>query len=126
MDAWSLINNDLQTIASQWHINIQDLTDGVPVPIPNLADKLDDVQKLNILCILDIDGPRNGIIEIPGFNSNELKRMLDSVSTNWNNLIYNYCHITVFKDNDTSFFSCCFFKLYNLQIFLTKQLCLCF
>ncbi len=82
MDARSLINNILQTIASQWHINIQDLIDGVPVPKPNLADKLDDVQKHNILCILDIDGTRNGIIEIPSFNSNELKSMLDSVSTN--------------------------------------------
>ncbi len=40
-----------QTIASQWHINIQDLIDGVPVCKPNLADKLDDVQKHNILCI---------------------------------------------------------------------------
>ncbi len=49
---------------------------------PNLADKFDDVQKHNILCILDIDGARNGIIEIPGFNSKELKSMLDSVSTN--------------------------------------------
>ncbi len=44
MDARSLINNNLQTIASQWHINIQDLIDGVPVPKPKLADKLDDVQ----------------------------------------------------------------------------------
>ncbi len=105
MDARCLINNNLQTIASQWHINIQDLVDGVPIPKFNLADKLDDVQKHNILCILDIDGTKNGITEIPGFNSNELKSMLDSVSTNWNNLIYNYCHITVLKDNDTSFFS---------------------
>ncbi len=48
-----------------------------------------------------LEGTRNGITEIPGFNSNELKSMLDSVSTNWNNLIYNYCHINVFKDNDT-------------------------
>ncbi len=56
MDAGNLINNNLQTIASQWHINIQNLIDGVPVPKPNLADKLDDVQKHNILCILDIDG----------------------------------------------------------------------
>ncbi len=79
MDARSLINNNLQTIASQWHINIQYLIDGVPVPRPNLVDKLDNVQKHNILCI---DGTRNGINEIPGFNSNELKRMLDSVSTN--------------------------------------------
>ncbi len=55
--------------------------------------------------IIDIDGTRNGITEIPGFNSNELKSMLDYVSTNWNNLTYNYCHITVFKNNDTSFFS---------------------
>ncbi len=54
----------------------------VSVPTPNLADKLDDVQKHNILCILDIDGMRNGIIDIPGFNNNELKCMLDSVSTN--------------------------------------------
>ncbi len=82
MDARSLINNNLQTIASQRHINIQDLIDGIPVPKPNLADKLDDVQKHNILCILNIDGTRNGTIEIPGFNSNELKSMLDSVSTN--------------------------------------------
>ncbi len=44
-------------------------------------DKLDDVQKSNILCILAIDGTRNGITEIPGFNSNELKNMLDSLST---------------------------------------------
>ncbi len=42
MDARSLINNNLQTIASQWHINIQDLIDVVPVSKPNLADKLDD------------------------------------------------------------------------------------
>ncbi len=78
MDARSLINNNLQTIASQWHIHIQDLINSVPVPKANQADKLDDVQKHNILCILDIDGTRNGIIEIPGFNSN----ILDSVSTN--------------------------------------------
>ncbi len=32
MDARSLINNNLQTITSQWHINIQDSIDGVPVP----------------------------------------------------------------------------------------------
>ncbi len=32
IDARSLINNNLQTIARQWHINIQDLIDGVPVP----------------------------------------------------------------------------------------------
>ncbi len=82
MDARSLINYNLQTIASQWHIHIQDLINSVPVPKANQADKLDDVQKHNILCILDIDGTRNGIIEIPGFNSNELKSMLDSVSTN--------------------------------------------
>ncbi len=82
MDVRSLINNNLQTIASQWNINMQDLIDGVPVPKPNLADKLGDVQKHNILCILDIDGTRNGIIEIHGFNSNDLKNMLDSVSTN--------------------------------------------
>ncbi len=88
------------------------MIDGVPVPKPNLADKLDDVQKHNIICILDIDRTRNRKNEIPGFNSNELKSMLDSVSTNWNNFIYNYCHITVFKDNDISFFI--FFKLYNL------------
>ncbi len=44
----------MQTIASQSHINIQDLIDGVLVPKPNLADKLDDVQKHNILCIFDI------------------------------------------------------------------------
>ncbi len=81
MDDRSLINNNLKTIASQWHINIQDLIDGVPVPKPNLADKLDDVQNNNILCILDIDRTRNGITEIPGFNSNELKSMLDSAST---------------------------------------------
>ncbi len=43
------------------------MIDSVPVPKPNLADKLDDVQKHNILCILDIDGTRNGITEIPGF-----------------------------------------------------------
>ncbi len=66
MYAKSLIDNNLQTIASQWHINIQDLIDSVPVPKPNMADKLDDVQKHNILCILDIDGTRNRIIEIPG------------------------------------------------------------
>ncbi len=42
MDARSLINNKLQTIASQWHI------DGVPVSKPNLTDKLDDVQKHDI------------------------------------------------------------------------------
>ncbi len=48
MDVRSLINNNLQTIASQWHINIQDLIDDVPVPEPNLADKLDDLQKHNI------------------------------------------------------------------------------
>ncbi len=94
-----------QKTLSQWHVNIQDLIDGVPVPQPNMADKLDDVQKHNILSILDIDVTRNGIIEILGFNSNELKGMLDSVSTNWNSLIYNNCHITVFKDNDSSFFS---------------------
>ncbi len=82
IDARSLINNNLKTIASQWHINIQDLIDGVPVPKPNLADKLDDVQKHIILCILDIDATRNGIIEIPGININELKHILDSVSTN--------------------------------------------
>ncbi len=82
MDARSLINNKLQTIASQWHINIHDLMDGVLVPKPNLADKLYDVQKHNILCILNIHGTRNGITEIPGFNSNELKSMCDSVSTN--------------------------------------------
>ncbi len=82
MDARRLINNNLQTIASQWHINIQDLIDGVPVPKPNLSDKLDDVQKHNILCILDIDRTRNGIIEILVFNRNELKSMIDSVSTN--------------------------------------------
>ncbi len=58
MDVRSLINNNLQTIASQWHINIQDLIDVVPVSKPNLADKL-DVQKHNILCILDNDGTRN-------------------------------------------------------------------
>ncbi len=63
-------------------INIQDLIDVVPVPKSNLADKLDDVQKHNILCILDIDGTRNGIIKIPGLNSYELKSMPDSVSTN--------------------------------------------
>ncbi len=78
IDARSLINNNLQTVAYQWHITIQNLIDGVPVPKP---DKLDDVQKHNI-CILDIDGTRNGKIEIPGFNSNELKSMPDSVSTN--------------------------------------------
>ncbi len=82
MDTRSLINNNLQTIANQWHINIQNLTNGVPVSKPNLADKLDDVQKHNILCILDIYRTRNGIIEIPHYNSNELKSMLDSVSTN--------------------------------------------
>ncbi len=82
MDARSLINNNLQTVASQWHINIQDLIDGVPVTKPNLADKLDNVQKHHILCILFIDGTRNGITEIPDFNSNELKSMLDSVSSN--------------------------------------------
>ncbi len=82
MDGRSLINNNLQTIANQWHINIQDLIDGVPVPKSNLTDKLDDVQKHNILYILDIDATKNGIIEIPGFNSNELKRILDSISTN--------------------------------------------
>ncbi len=83
MDARSLINNNLQTIESQWHINIQDLMDGVLVPKTNLADKLDDVQQHNILCILDIDRTRNGLItEIPGFNSNKLKSMLNSVSTN--------------------------------------------
>ncbi len=82
MDARSCINNNLQTIANQWHINIQNLTNGVTVSKPNLADKLDDVQKHNILCILDIDRTRNGIIEIPHYNSNELKSMLDSVSTN--------------------------------------------
>ncbi len=38
---WHSYYNNLQTIASQWHINIQDLIDGVPVPKPNLADKLD-------------------------------------------------------------------------------------
>ncbi len=79
------------------------MIDGVSVPISNLADKLIDVEKHNILCILDIDGIRNGIIQIPGFNSNELKSVLDSVFTNWNNSIYNYCHRTAFKDNNTSF-----------------------
>ncbi len=49
MDARSVINNNLQTIANQRHINIQDLIDSVPVLKPNLADKLDDVQKHNIL-----------------------------------------------------------------------------
>ncbi len=82
MDARCLVNNNLQTIASHWHINIKDLTNDVPVSKPNVDDKLDDVQKHNILSILDIDGTRNGIIEIPGFNSNELKSMLDSLSTN--------------------------------------------
>ncbi len=82
MDIRSLINNNLQTIASELHIIIQDLIDGVPVPKPNLADKWDDVQKHNILFILYFNGTRNGIIEIPGFNSNELKSMLDYVSTN--------------------------------------------
>ncbi len=57
MDDRSLINNNLKTIVSQWHINIQDLIDGVPVCKPNLADKLDDVQKHNTLCILDLKGP---------------------------------------------------------------------
>ncbi len=76
VDARSSINNNLQIIANQWHINIQDLIHGVPVPKPNLADKFHDVQKHNILCILDIDGTRNGLIEIPGFNSNELKSMI--------------------------------------------------
>ncbi len=65
-----------------WHINRQDLIDGVPVPKPNLADKLDDVQNYNILCILDIDGTRNRLTEIAGFNSYELKSILDSASTN--------------------------------------------
>ncbi len=85
MDARILINNNLQTIASQCHINIQHLIDGVSVSKSNLDDKLDDVQKHNVLCILDIDETRNGITEIPGFKSNELciyKSMLDSVSTN--------------------------------------------
>ncbi len=48
--------------------NIQDLTDGVPVTKPNLADKFDDVQKHNILCILDNDGARNGITAIPCYS----------------------------------------------------------
>ncbi len=64
------------------YIYIHDLIDGVSVPKPNLADKLDDAQKHNILCILDIDGTKNAITAIPGFNSNELKIMLDSLSTN--------------------------------------------
>ncbi len=50
--------------------------------ISNLADKVDDVQKHNILCILDINVTRNRIKEISGFNSNKLQSMLDSVSTN--------------------------------------------
>ncbi len=54
-----------------------------PVTIPNLADKLDDVQMHNILSILNIDG----INDIPGFNSNELKSMINCVSTNRNNYI---------------------------------------
>ncbi len=77
-----LLYEKIFDVANRWHINIQDLIDSVPVPKPNLADKLDGVQKHNILCILDIDVTRNGIIEIPGFKSNELKSMLDSVSTN--------------------------------------------
>ncbi len=38
MDVRCLINNNLK---SQWHINIQDLIDGDPVPKPNLADKME-------------------------------------------------------------------------------------
>ncbi len=82
MDSRSLINNNLQTIASQWYMYKEDLIDSVPVPKPNLADKLDDVQKHNKLCILNIHGTRQGIIEIPGFNGNGLKSMIDCVSTN--------------------------------------------
>ncbi len=41
MDARSLINNNLKTIVNRWHINIQDLIDGDPVPKPNLADKME-------------------------------------------------------------------------------------
>ncbi len=60
-------NDNLQTIASQRHLNIQDLIDGESIPKPNLADKFGDVQKHNILCILDTHGTRNGITEIPGY-----------------------------------------------------------
>ncbi len=81
MDARILINDNLQTVANQWHISIQELIDGVPITKPNLADKLDDVQKHSILSILDIDGTRHGIINIHGFSSNELQSMLDSIPT---------------------------------------------
>ncbi len=39
IDSRRLINNNLQTIASQWHIHILDLINGVAVATPNLADK---------------------------------------------------------------------------------------
>ncbi len=54
MDVTSFINNNLQTIASQWHVNIQDLLHCLPIPKHKLADKLEDVQKHNILFILDM------------------------------------------------------------------------
>ncbi len=77
IDDRGLINNNLQTIASMRYINIHDLISSVPVPKPNIADKLDGVQKHNKLCILD----RNRVVEILDFNNNELKNMFDCVST---------------------------------------------
>ncbi len=47
-------------------IDLRYLIDGMPV-----VDKLDDVQKHNILYILDIYWTGNEIIQISGCNSNE-------------------------------------------------------
>jgi hypothetical protein len=81
-DARSIINQNLQTIANEWRVDIEHLIQGVPVVKPNIANSLDDTQKHSILCVLEVDSVRNGLVDIPGFNNTELQDIMEYVSMN--------------------------------------------
>ena len=81
-DARSIINQNIQTIASVWRVNVDDLLNCMSINRPSHIEKLTDHQKHSLLCILEIDEARNGIIEIPGFNNSEMQDIYEYAATN--------------------------------------------
>ena len=80
-DAGSLLNQNLQVIANDLNVDLYNLLNNIPMNRSMYLDRLTDDQKHNIVCVIELAGVKNGVLDIPGFNLNEIQLLYEVAAT---------------------------------------------
>ncbi len=75
--AKSLMIQNLQAITNGWNANVEDWIKCILVTRSNQVDNIKHIQRHTALYILEIYCPRNCVVAIPDFKSNELQTIVE-------------------------------------------------